>query len=112
MGSTTAVIIFTLLALGEYVVDVLPTTPSRITLVPLIARIVAGGLSGACFCVSADQSLLAGAALGGIGGVVGAFAGYQARIRLANGLQVKDIVIAIPEDLVAIGLAYFLVALQ
>jgi NAD(P)-dependent dehydrogenase (short-subunit alcohol dehydrogenase family) len=45
------------------------------------------------------------------GGVIGTFAGYQARTRLVNGLKVKDIFIAIPEDLVAIGLGYFLVSL-
>ncbi|MDQ4146958.1 MAG: DUF4126 family protein [Pseudomonadota bacterium] len=111
MGSIAAVAIFSLLALVEYVTDLLPKTPNRTTPVPLIARILMGSLSGACLCASAGQSLLAGAVLGGIGGVIGAFAGYQARTRLVNGLKVKDIFIAIPEDLVAIGLGYFLVSL-
>ena len=74
-----------------------------------IARIVMGGLSGACLCASAHQSWLAGALLGGIGGVIGAFAGYEARHRLVNRLGVRDVLIALPEDLVAIGLAYLLV---
>ncbi len=111
MGSIAAVAIFSLLALVEYVADLRPKTPNRTTPIPLIARILMGGLSGACLCASAGQSLLAGAVLGGIGGVIGAFAGYQARTRLVNGLKVKDIFIAIPEDLVAIGLGYFLVSL-
>ena len=111
MGSIAAVAIFSLLALVEYVTDLLPKTPNRTTPLPLIARILMGSLSGACLCASAGQSLLAGAVLGGIGGVIGAFAGYQARTRLVNGLKVKDIFIAIPEDLVAIGLGYFLVSL-
>ncbi len=111
MGSIAAVAIFSLLALVEYVADLMPKTPNRTTPVPLIARILMGSLSGACLCASAGQSLLAGAVLGGIGGVIGAFAGYQARTRLVNGLKVKDIFIAIPEDLVAIGLGYFLVSL-
>jgi len=110
MGSVAAVAIFSLLAIVEFVGDVLPTTPSRTSLVPLIARIVMGGLCGACLCVSAGQSLVAGAAIGGIGGVIGAFGGYQARTRLGRALGVKDIFIAIPEDLVAIGLAYLLVS--
>jgi uncharacterized membrane protein len=111
MGSTAAVAIFSLLAIVEYVTDLLPKTPSRTTPGPLIARIVMGGLSGACLCASANQALLVGAVLGGIGGVMGAFGGYQARTRLVQGLKVKDVFIAIPEDLVAIGLAYFLVSL-
>jgi uncharacterized membrane protein len=110
MGSVAAAVIFSLLALVEFVGDVLPTTPSRTSLVPLMARIVMGGLCGACLCVSAGQSLVAGAALGGIGGVIGAFGGYQARTRLGKALGVNDIFIAIAEDLVAIGLAYLMVS--
>jgi uncharacterized membrane protein len=106
MGSAAAVAIFTLLALAEFVGDVLPKTPSRTSPGPLIARIVMGGLSGACL---ANPSLVAGAFVGGIGGVAGAFAGYQARKRLVQALGVKDIFIAVAEDLVAIGLAYLLV---
>ncbi len=109
MGSTAAVAIFSLLAMTEYVGDVLPRTPKRTSPLPLIARIVMGGLSGACLCASANQSLLAGAFLGGTGGLMGAFSGYEARKRLVNGLKVKDVFIAIPEDLLAIGFAYILV---
>jgi uncharacterized membrane protein len=68
-----------------------------------------GGLSGACVCASANQSLLVGIALGGMGGLIGAFAGYEVRKRVVNGLKIKDPIIAITEDLVAIGLAFFLV---
>jgi uncharacterized membrane protein len=42
--------------------------------------------------------------------VIGAFSGHQAHTRLVNGLKVKDVFIAIPEDLVAIGMAYFIVS--
>ena len=112
MGSTAAVAVFSLAAIGEFVNDLLPKTPPRTAPAPLIARLVMGALSGACLCAAASQPLLAGAALGGIGGVIGAFAGYQARTRLVHGLKVKDALIAIPEDLVAIGIAFFLVSLR
>jgi uncharacterized membrane protein len=110
MASPVAVAILSLAAIAEYVNDLLPKTPSRTTPGPLIARIVTGGLSGACLSASAHRSLLVGAFLGGIGAVIGAFAGYQARTRLVKGLKVKDAFIAISEDLVAIGLAYFFVS--
>jgi uncharacterized membrane protein len=109
MGSTWAVILFSALAIFELIGDLMPTTPSRITLAPLAARIVSGGLCGACVCASANQSLIAGAAVGAIGAVVGAFAGYELRRRLVTGLNVKDIFIAIPEDLIAISAALFIV---
>jgi uncharacterized membrane protein len=110
MASTAAVVIFSALALAEFVVDKLPQTPSRTTHGPLMARIVMGGLAGACISVSSGNFLLAGAVLGGVGGLIGAFAGYQARRRLVRGLKVKDTVIAITEDLVAIVLAYLIVS--
>ena len=111
MGSVAAVAIFSLGAIAEYVVDLLPKTSKRTAPGPLIARIILGGLSGACLCASVGQSLVAGAVLGGIGGAIGAFAGYEARKRLVNGLNVKDAMIAIPEDLVAIGLGCFIASL-
>ena len=109
MGSKAAVAIFTLLALGEFVSDLLPRTPSRTAPGPLIARIVMGGLCGSCLSLSSGRSLIAGAVLGGIGGVVGAFGGYQARTRLVRSLGVKDFFVAIPEDLIAIALAWLIV---
>jgi uncharacterized membrane protein len=110
MGSTLTVVILSLAALAEYVSDKLPATPSRTKPGPLIGRIVLGGLSGACLSVSAQQSWLPGAVMGGIGAVIGAFAGYEVRRRLVSSLNVKDIAIAVPEDLVAIGLAYLFVS--
>jgi uncharacterized membrane protein len=110
MGSTAAVVILSILAAAELVADKLPQTPSRTTPGPLMARIVLGSLSGAGIVVSAGQSLPAGLVLGGLGGLIGAFAGYEARKRLVRGLEVKDTVIAVLEDLVALGLAYAIVA--
>jgi len=109
MGSRTAVAIFSVLAIGELIADKLPTTAKRTALVPLLARILLGGLSGASLCVAAGRSLLAGALLGGIGGLIGAFVGYEIRRRVVNNLHIKDIFVAVCEDLVAIALAYLLV---
>lgn len=110
MGSPWAVGIFTIAALGELVSDQLPSTPSRTAPVGLIARIVMGALSGACLGIAGGASLWAGALAGVVGAIAGAFGGYQARVGLVRALRVRDIVIAIPEDLVAIGLGLFLVS--
>lgn len=110
MGSTVAVVIFSLLAIAEYVADLLPTTPRRTAPGPLVARIAMGGLCGACLSASSGGSLALGAALGGVGGVIGAFSGYELRTRLVKALKVNDSVIALSEDVVAIVLAGLIVS--
>jgi len=103
MGSTAAVAVFTVLALGELVVDKLPSTPSRTKLLGLIGRSVLGALSGAAVAASGAQSIAPGAVLGVAGAIVGAFGGYEIRQRLVRALKVPDFVIALIEDTVAIA---------
>jgi uncharacterized membrane protein len=109
MGSIFAVIIFSLLALVELFADLQPSTPKRTAAVPLTARILMGGLCGACVCAASNQSLVIGAILGAIGGVIGAFAGYEIRSKLVAALNIKDLFIALLEDVITIGLACFFV---
>ncbi len=103
IGSLPAVIVFTLLAVGELVADKLPKTPSRTSPLGLIARIVMGGLAGACIATAGGQGALPGALLGAAGGVVGCFGGYQARTRIVKALGKPDIYVALIEDIVAIA---------
>ena len=110
LASGWAVALFAVLAICELVADLLPKTPKRTAPAPLAARIVSGALCGAAVCIAANQSWFVGATLGGLGAVSGAFAGYELRKRLVTGLRVKDIFVAIPEDLVAIAFAWFFVS--
>jgi uncharacterized membrane protein len=110
MGSAWAVGIFTVGALGEFAADKFPAAPARTAAVGLTARIVIGLLTGACLGVAGGASYWLGALIGAIGAIAGAFGGYQARVRLVRGLHVPDAAIAIPEDLVAIGLGLLLVS--
>src|ERR1700694_4025179 len=103
MGSTAAVAVFTVLALGELVVDKLPSTPNRTAPPGLVGRSVLGGLSGACVAVSGAQSIAPGAILGVAGAIAGAFASYEVRKRVVRALKVPDFVIALLEDAVAIA---------
>jgi uncharacterized membrane protein len=99
-----------LLAVAELIVDKLPNTPNRTAPLGLIARIVTGGLTGACVSVGGGRSALAGAGLGVIGGVVGCFGGYHARARLVKSLRQPDFNVAVVEDLVAIAGSLFIVS--
>jgi uncharacterized membrane protein len=76
----------------------------------LIARIVLCGLSGAGVAVSGAQSIVLGAFSGVVGGIVGAFAGYEVRTRIVKALKVPDLVVALLEDVVAIGGGLFIVS--
>jgi len=103
IGSLPSVVIFTLLAVVELVADKLPQTPSRTAPPGLIARILMGGLTGACVGTGGGQGAVFGAILGIVGGIVGCFGGYQARTGFVKALGVPDIYVALVEDLVAIG---------
>jgi uncharacterized membrane protein len=103
IGSLPTVVILTALAVAELVTDKLPKTPKRTAAPGLIARIVTGGLSGACIAAGGGQSAAIGALFGVGGGLVGCFGGYFARARLVKSLGVPDIYVALAEDLLAIA---------
>ena len=110
LGSIITVVIFTLLAAFELFNDKRPNTPSRTAPGGLIARIITGGFSGAAIGVASSQLVKVSVLLAAIGAVVGAFGGYQVRTRLVKALNVPDYVIAVVEDLAAIGGGLFLVS--
>jgi uncharacterized membrane protein len=110
MGSIWSVAIFSLLAVIELITDQLPSTPARTAPPPLIARMLSGALCGASMSAAGGAMLALGALLGIIGAIVGTFGGYQARVGLVRSLKVADFAIAIPEDLIAIGLGLLFVS--
>jgi uncharacterized membrane protein len=69
-----------------------------------------GLLTGASIGIAGGAPLWLGALLGAVGGIVGAFGGYHARVGLVRALHVADFAIAIPEDLIAIGLGLLIVS--
>jgi uncharacterized membrane protein len=94
-------------AVAEYVADVLPKTPSRTGPVGLAARIISGAFVGWTIASRHGGSALAGTVAGAVGAVIGAFGGHAARI--AAIARIGGYPAAIAEDLVAIGLAAFIV---
>jgi uncharacterized membrane protein len=103
IGSLPGVGIFTVLAVVELVADKRPQTPSRTAPPGLIARIVMGGLTGACVAAGGAQEIFLGVLLGAVGGVVGCFLGYSARTGLVHALGIRDLYVALAEDLVTIA---------
>jgi uncharacterized membrane protein len=110
MSSTGAVVVFSLVAIGELIGDKLPFTPKRTQPLPLSARIILGGFCGLCLSAAMHRSLFPAAIVGAIGGFLGAFAGYNVRMWLVRSLHTRDVLIALAEDLIALGLAIFVVS--
>ena len=103
IGSVAAAVTFTVLAVAELIADKLPKTPNRTSLPGLIARIVMGALTGSCIAASGDANAMIGGFVGIAGAVAGTFAGFKARIGIVRGLRLPDVVVALLEDLIAIG---------
>jgi uncharacterized membrane protein len=101
-------VVFSLFAIGELIADKLPFIPGRTQAGPLIVRIVFGAMCGAAMAISGIASPVLAAVFGAVGAVVGSFAGYTYRTRLAA--RVPDLVLALLEDLVAVGGGFFLVS--
>jgi uncharacterized membrane protein len=95
-------IIFTALALSEYVGDKLPKTPNRIAPGPLIARLVFGGLIGAIVAEALDGSGVEAVILALGGTLVGAFAGFLIRREVVSQLGSRDWPVALLEDISAV----------
>ncbi|RSV41205.1 DUF4126 domain-containing protein [Sphingomonas sp. ABOLE] len=100
--------IFTLLAIGEYIADKLPTTPSRKAPPGFIGRLLSGALCGAAIGLAASSLPLCLAA-GVAGAVIGTFGGHAARMALSRAFG-TDLPAALIEDLTAIGIGAFAVA--
>ena len=60
--------------------------------------------------MSGGKGLVVGAVLGALGGVAGAFAGYQIRHGLVTHMNLPDFVVAVVEDLLTISGGLFVVS--
>ena len=107
LGFSATPYILTVLAIGELIADKLPKTPSRKAPLGFGSRIMTGGLSGAAIGM-ANQSLLPGIILGVLGAIVGTLVGYQVRVQSVKAIGGKDLPIALLEDLIAVGGAFFI----
>src|SRR5262245_51973232 len=93
--------IFTLLALGEFVGDQLPSTPSRTVPMQFGARLLSGAICGAAIGFP-HHATLGGLLAGMVGAVIGTFGGHAFRRHLAAWFK-KDPPAAFVEDAIAIG---------
>lgn len=101
-ANVVSVIVFTLMALGEYVGDKLPNTPARTAPIGLLGRSLFGAFVG---LLLAQPLLLntAGAILLGVAGaLLGTYAGWFLRIRAVAAIHCPDWPVAVVEDVLTI----------
>jgi uncharacterized membrane protein len=102
IGSLPAAVVLTVIAVGELIADKLPQTPNRTAPIGLIARIVTGAVTGACIAASAGQRAAVGAIIGAGGAIAACFGGYYARKYLVRTLRLRDLYVALAEDVIAV----------
>jgi uncharacterized membrane protein len=100
-------IAFTLLALGEIVNDKLARTGNRTAPVPLVTRMILGGLVGSIAATAMRGPGLEGVVLGVVGAALGTFAGFMIRRDLVERLGCPDWMIAVLEDFFTVFCAVF-----
>ena len=103
-----------MLGAGEFVTDKLPNTQSRLALsvqlsrldTGLLGRVAAVTLAGAALGSEhgGKDSVVAGAAFGAVGAILGNYGGYHYRKAVPEATGLPDIAVAIVEDAVAITL--------
>ena len=104
LAHPAAQILLGLGALGELVGDKLPGTPSRLEPRSLAFRAICGAIGGGVLMQRARKPPLLGAALGALGAVGGASAGYHMRQAITR-QGVPDAAVALVEDLLTIAVA-------
>jgi len=101
LDSPRAARILTTLAAGELLFDKLPFAPNRIAPAGLSGRLLSGAMCGAAVV---REDAAAGALVGMAGALASSFAGYFLRRKAGQASGVPDVLIAVAEDMVTIGI--------
>ncbi len=105
-ANLVSVIVFTLLALGEYVGDTLPSTPSRTRPPLVLARVAFACLAGALAAHGIAEPAAGGIIFAAVGSFVGTYGGYHLRMFAARFVG-RDLPVALSESALALALALY-----
>jgi uncharacterized membrane protein len=105
-GYLVAAIVFTVCALGEYVTDTLPKTPSRTEPLQVGARVAFGALVGGLAAHGIVEPTAGGVIFGVLGALIGTYGGHRVRIYGAKAVG-HDLPVALGESAAALALAVF-----
>lgn len=100
--TSTAALVTKLLNAAEIIGDKLPATPNRTTLAQTLPRVTSGAFVGAVIFRANRESVLKGALIGGAAALAATYASFYARQYLDKIPYVKDPLVGILEDVLAI----------
>lgn len=98
----SVLVIASLLAVCEMVLDKAPGTPSRVDPGPLFFRFVSGAFCGAGLALACQQRVFFSLLFGGFGALLGGLIGYRLRKFLMNSLKFPNMTAGFVEDILAI----------
>ena len=105
-GYLVTAIVFSVMAVGEYIGDTLPKTPSRLEPVGLGARVVFGAIVGGLAAHGIFEPTAGGVIFGVVGALIGAYGGHWLRIKAAKRVG-RDLPVALLGSAIALGLSVF-----
>ena len=109
LTSPTTTKVLAVMAGGELIADKMPNTPDRIGQPQVWGRIASGALSAAALTEADGESAPAGAVVGALGAVAGAFVCFYLRQWLTQEKGLSDPLIAVAEDALTIGAGWWVV---
>jgi uncharacterized membrane protein len=92
-----------LMAVGELIVDKLPTTPNRIEPAGIVFRCISGALAGASINKAANGNGVAGALLGASAALASSYLFYFLRKSTVKTTKLIDPLIGVIEDALVLG---------
>ncbi|MBW4037500.1 MAG: DUF4126 domain-containing protein [Acidobacteria bacterium] len=106
VGYLATAVVFTVLAVGEYIGDTLPQTPNRTDPMLVGARLAFGALVGALAAHGTLEPAAGGILFGVLGAVIGTYGGYRVRMYWSKAIG-HDLPVALTESAIALLLAIF-----
>lgn len=103
MQSAKTANILSVMALGEFVGDKMPSAPDRIALPAIISRSISGAIAGASIYKAAGGNLYAGAILGSVTAVAATFGSFYLRKTMVKHANLIDPIIGSIEDAIVLG---------
>jgi len=107
-ASPIALVVSTILAIGELIADKTSKVGPRTAPVGLGARIISGALCGAA--LASPGGLAIGAIVAVVGAIAGTLGGFRIRRALTANGRLPDLAVALVEDIVAVGGGFLVVS--